>query len=225
MSPAIVLLSGGQDSSTCLFWALDAGRGGFAPVQALAFDYGQRHRVELEQARVIAGIAGIPITVLDLKQSLGSSVAGATELTGGGDVSAPHPLAQALPASFVPGRNAVFLAHAAAFAFAHGIRDIVFGASQTDYAGYPDCREAFVAATARSLSLALDADIRVHTPLMNLSKAETWRLANEMGVLDVITEHTHTDYHGDRSDRHPWGYGRLDNPASVLRAKGWEEAR
>jgi 7-cyano-7-deazaguanine synthase len=225
VTPALVLLSGGQDSSTCLFWALDAGRGGFAPVEALAFDYGQRHRVELNQARVVAELAGVSVTVLDLRDSLGASVAGATALTGAGDVSAAHHLAPAVPASFVPGRNAVFLAHAAAFAFARGIRDIVFGASQTDYSGYPDCREAFVHSTAASLGLALDTELRIHTPLMHLSKAETWRLANEMGVLDVIVEHTHTDYHGDRSERHPWGYGKLDNPASVLRARGWEEAR
>jgi 7-cyano-7-deazaguanine synthase len=119
----------------------------------------------------------------------------------------------------------VFLAHAAAFAYARGIRDIVFGASQTDYSGYPDCRRDFVDAMQLALGLALDTNLRIHTPLMDLTKAETWRLANELGVLETIIEHTHTDYHGDRSERHPWGYGKLDNPASVLRAKGWEEAR
>jgi 7-cyano-7-deazaguanine synthase len=222
---ALVLLSGGQDSSTCLFWALSAGHGAFAPVEAVAFSYGQRHAVELRQAEVIAGIAGVPLTVLDLTASLGASVAGASALTGEGDVAASHPLAPALPASFVPGRNAVFLAHAAALAYARGIGDLVFGASQTDYSGYPDCREDFVHATERSLGLALDAPLKIHTPLMHLAKAETWRLANELGVLDAIVEHTHTDYNGDRSERHPWGYGRLDNPASILRANGWEEAR
>jgi len=221
MPATLVLLSGGQDSSTCLFWAARA----FERVEALGFDYGQRHEVELRQAAVVAGIAGAPFTVLRLRDSLGVSVAGATALIGAGDVSAPHALAPELPASFVPGRNAVFLAHAAAFAFARGISDVVFGASQTDYSGYPDCREEFVDATARSLGLALDSDLRIHTPLMHLSKAETWRLAAELGVVDTIVEHTHTDYNGDRSERHPWGYGRLDNPASILRARGWEEAR
>ncbi len=194
-------------------------------MEAVAFAYGQRHAVELRQAAVVAGIAGVTLTVIDLTASLGATVAGATALMGSDDVSAPHPLAPALPASFVPGRNAVFLAHAAALAYTRGIRDIVFGASQTDYSGYPDCREDFVRATEKSLALALDAPLAIHTPLMNLTKAETWRMANELGVLETIVEHTHTDYHGDRSQRNPWGYGRLDNPASNLRARGWEEAK
>jgi 7-cyano-7-deazaguanine synthase len=225
VASALVLLSGGQDSSTCLFWALKAGHGGFERVEAVAFAYGQRHGVELEQARVVADIAGVPLTVLDLTESLGASVAGASALIGGGDVSTSHPLAANLPASFVPGRNAVFLAQAAAFAYARGNRDIVFGASQTDYSGYPDCRREFVDAMQQALGLALDTNLSIHTPLMDLSKAETWRLAKELGVLETIVEHTHTDYYGDRSERHPWGYGKLDNPASVLRAKGWEEAK
>lgn len=215
-SAALVLFSGGQDSTTCLHWALAR----FDRVEALGFAYGQRHAVELEQARKIAALAGVPYTVLDLEGTLGGSA-----LTDGGDTSAAHDLAPDLPASFVPARNAIFLAHAAGWAFRQGIRDLVFGASQTDYSGYPDCREGFVEAMARALALALDAPLTIHTPLMRLTKAETWRLAQELGCLDVVVEYAHTDYHGDRSERHPWGYGRLDNPASVLRAKGWDEAK
>lgn len=219
---ALVLFSGGQDSTTCLYWA----KARFDCVEAIGFDYGQRHAVELAQAATIAALAGVPYTVLDLRGTLGGSAL--TEA--GRDVNAPHERAPELPASFVPGRNAVFLAHAAAFAFTRGIQDgatvhLVGGMCQTDYSGYPDCRLDFVEAMERALGLALAADVRIHTPLMHLTKAETWRLANELGCLDVVVEHSHTDYHGDRSERHPWGYGKLDNPASVLRAKGFEEAR
>jgi 7-cyano-7-deazaguanine synthase len=219
---ALVLFSGGQDSTTCLYWA----RENFDRVEALGFDYGQRHAVELAQAVTIAALARVPCTVLDLRGALGGSAL--TEP--GKDVNAPHERAPHLPASFVPGRNAVFLAHAAAFAFRRGIVDgdavhLVGGMCQTDYSGYPDCRLDFVQAMARALGLALGADLRIHTPLMHLTKAETWKLAKDLGCLDVVVEHTHTDYHGDRSERHPWGYGKLDNPASVLRAKGYEEAR
>ncbi len=213
---ALVLLSGGQDSTTCLYWAARR----FARVEALGFRYGQRHAVELAQARTIAGLAGVPLTVLDLTGLLSGSA-----LTEAGDVNAPHALAPGLPASFVPGRNALFLTVAASFGFTRGIRDLVGGMCQTDYSGYPDCRLAFVESMERSLALALGADLRIHTPLMHLTKAETWKLARDLGCLDVVIEHSHTDYHGDRSERHPWGYGRLDNPASVLRAKGYEEAK
>ena len=226
---ALVLFSGGQDSTTCLFWALaPAPRGGgFAEVRALAFDYGQRHAVEIAQARRIARLADVPFEVLSLDGLLGGSALLADEA---GDTTAPHRLAPDLPASFVPGRNALFLTAAASRAFGLGITDLVGGMCQTDYSGYPDCRLDFVASQARTLSLALDADVTIHTPLMALTKAETWKLAADLGtvrgvsVLETVREHSHTDYHGDRSERHAWGYGRLDNPASVLRAKGYAEA-
>ncbi len=214
---ALVLFSGGQDSTTCLYWARER----FARVEALGFRYGQRHAVELVQAAKIAEMAGVPFTVLDLTGTLSGSALTEPEQ----DLNAPHALAPALPASFVPGRNAVFLAHAAAVGFTRGISDLVGGMCEADFSGYPDCRRAFVDAMARALALALGRDLRIHTPLMHLTKAETWKLAADLGCLDVVAEHSHTDYHGDRSERHPWGYGRLDNPASVLRAKGYEEAK
>ncbi|GBD00312.1 7-cyano-7-deazaguanine synthase [bacterium HR18] len=214
---ALVLLSGGQDSTTCLYWALHY----FPKVEAIGFHYGQKHAVELEQARKIAEQAGLPFTVLDLRGLLHGSALTEHDQ----DVSAAHPLAPHLPASFVPGRNALFLTLAASYGFTRGIHDLVGGMCQTDYSGYPDCRRAFIDAMERALSLALDTTIRIHTPLMHLTKAETWRLARELGILDVIIEQTHTDYNGDRSERHAWGYGRLDNPASILRARGYEEAK
>ena len=219
---ALVLFSGGQDSTTCLFWALTE----FPSVRAVGFDYGQRHAVELEQARAIADAAGVPYSVVDLRGLLGgSALTDASQ-----DVSAPHALAPDLPASFVPGRNALFLTLAASRAFLDGTHDLVGGMCEADYSGYPDCRQDFVDAQARAAGLALGAPVRIHTPLMRLTKAETWKLAADLGtvrgldVLDTVREMSHTDYNGDRSERHAWGYGRLDNPASVLRAQGYAEA-
>jgi 7-cyano-7-deazaguanine synthase len=216
---ALVLFSGGQDSTTCLFWALAR----FARVEAVGFDYGQKHAVELHQARLIAGRAGVPYTVFDLRGLLGASALTEHDR----DVAAPHPLNPSLPASFVPGRNALFLAVAASHAYTRGLYDLVGGMCQTDYAGYPDCRRAFVDAQQAALSLALDHDVRIHTPLMDLTKAETWKLARDLGrdVLETVRDLSHTDYNGDRTTYNAWGYGRLDNPASVLRARGYEEAK
>lgn len=215
--PALVLFSGGQDSTTCLFWAKQH----FASVAALGFDYGQRHAVELQQARLIADKAGVPFTVFDITGTLSGSALIEPEK----EVAAPHAQAPDLPASFVPGRNALFLTLAASHGFTQGIHDLVGGMCQADYSGYPDCRRVFIDAQAQALTLALDTDIRIHTPLMDLTKAETWKLANDLGVLPIVRDLSHTDYHGDRSEYHEWGYGRLDNPASILRAKGYAEAK
>lgn len=214
---ALVLLSGGQDSTTCLFWAKQH----FDTVRALGFDYGQKHRVELEQARVIADKAEVSFTVLDTGNLLEGSALTEHDL----DMSASHDKDEDLPASFVPGRNALFLSAAASHAYNHDITDLVGGMCQTDYSGYPDCRREFIDAMEASLSLALDAEIRIHTPLMDLTKAETWKLAKDLGVLELVRRDTHTDYNGDRSQFNEWGYGKLDNPASKLRAKGYREAK
>jgi 7-cyano-7-deazaguanine synthase len=224
---ALVLFSGGQDSTTCLFWALSPEGGGFERVEAVAFRYGQRHAVELEQAAQIAEAAGVLLHTLDLTGLFSGSALLADEAA---DTNENHVLAPDLPASFVPGRNALFLTAAASLAFTRGISDLVGGMCQTDFSGYPDCRLDFVESQAHALSLALDRDVTIHTPLMALTKAETWKLARDLGtvrgldVLETVREMSHTDYHGDRTERHAWGYGKLDNPASVLRAKGYAEA-
>ncbi|MGB3541713.1 7-cyano-7-deazaguanine synthase QueC [Rubrivirga sp.] len=224
---AIVLFSGGQDSTTCLFWALSPAYGAFDRVEAVSFEYGQRHAVELEQARQIADAAGVPHTVLDARGLLGGSALMADE---GGDTGAEHPLMPKLPASFVPGRNALMLTAAASYGFRKGIKHLVAGMCENDYSGYPDCRPDFAESQEKTLSLAFGSPIHVWTPLMHLVKAETWKLAADLGtvrglnVLQVVREMSHTDYHGDRSEKHDWGYGKLNNSASVLRAQGYAEA-
>jgi 7-cyano-7-deazaguanine synthase len=216
MRGAVVLFSGGQDSTTCLYWAIRQ----FSPVEALGFDYGQRHRVELEQAAKIAGMAGVRLHVVKLGGVLGDSAL--TDFDR--NIDARHPKDAGLPATFVPGRNLLFLSVAASFAYSRDIFDLVAGMSQTDYSGYPDCRRAFIDSLEMTLSLAMaPKSFRIHTPLMYLDKADTFKLAQDLGVLDIVLEYSHTDYYGDRSERHPWGYGKLDNEASRLRARGWHE--
>lgn len=214
---ALVLFSGGQDSTTCLYWA----KSKFERVEAIGFDYGQKHRVELDQAASIARGADVPFTVLDIRGTLKGSALTEHDK----DVSSAHERDAELPASFVPGRNALFLTLSAGHAYNRDISDIVGGMCQTDYSGYPDCRRVFVDSLQTSLSLAMDSDIRIHTPLMYLTKAETWKMAVDLNILKIVREQTHTDYNGDRSTLHEWGYGQLDNPASILRAKGYEEAK
>ena len=214
---ALVLFSGGQDSTTCLFWAKQQ----FRHVEALGFTYNQKHEVELKQASIIAQKARVPFKIMDIKGILQGSALTEHEK----DVSAQHELNEELPASFVPGRNAVFLAIAISHAYTLGITEVVGGMCQTDYSGYPDCRRVFIDSMQSSMSLALDQAIHIHTPLMYLTKAETWKLAYDLDVLEIVRDLSHTDYNGDRSTYNEWGYGKLDNPASILRAKGYEEAK
>lgn len=164
-SSALVLLSGGQDSTTCLLWAKEY----FEHVEAIGFNYGPKHLVELELAQVITDKAEVPFHVMDVKRMLqGSSLTEHEK-----DLNSPHELDASLPSSFVPSRNALFLTAATSFAYTRRIYDIVGGMCQTDHSGYPDCRRVFVDSPQTSLTLALDHDIRIHTPLMYLTKAET----------------------------------------------------
>ncbi len=221
---ALVLFSGGQDSTTCLAWALAR----FAWVETVGFDYGQRHAVELEaRVRILAAVhSRFPqwsdrlgedqLLALDvLKQIGGSALTDATKIEMGRD---------GLPTSFVPGRNVLFLTAAAALGYRRGIADLVGGMCETDFSGYPDCREKTITATAEALTLALDRRVTVHTPLMYIDKGQTWALAEELGgraLVDLIIEETVTCYEGDRVHRHDWGYGCGVCPACDLRAKGY----
>lgn len=207
---ALVVLSGGQDSTTCLFWA----KREFDEVMALSFNYGQRHALEVELARKIAEEAGVPHATLDchLIGQLGhNSLTDTAMEVEKGVAEDGRP-----PSTFVPGRNLFFLSMAAVYARERGIRHLVTGVSQTDFSGYPDCRDAFIRSLNVTLNLALDAQMVIHTPLMWLDKCETWALADELGVLDLVRHETLTCYNGVPGD----GCGEC--PACILRRRGLE---
>lgn len=224
---AVVLLSGGQDSTTCLFWAL--AQDDLDVVAALSFDYGQRHRVELTLAAERAAHVGLDHVVLPveaLRILAGGSLT--NTLVANTRAGAPAPAGwhaeHKLPPSFVPGRNALFLSLAAAYAVPRDIDTIVAGVCQQDRAGYPDCRYEFVDAIAKALRVGLDAPgLTIIAPLLYATKAETWGLASDLGVLDEIVFNTHTCYEGNRTDLHSWGYGCGECGACVERARGYDE--
>lgn len=208
----LLLFSGGQDSTTCLYWA----KKHFSCVEALFFHYEQRHRIEYESAVRIAGQENIPLHELHVpafKEIGGTAMIDAVQIKQGADN---------LPNTFVPGRNIVFLSLAASLAYKRGIHDLVTGVSDTDYSGYPDCHSDFIAAMEKSLNRGLDYTLRIHAPLQKLDKAGIWALSDELGVLNTIVEHTHTCYLGERGERHEWGYGCGKCPACILRKKGYE---
>ena len=224
-SGALVLFSGGQDSTTCLAWALQR----HARVETIGFAYGQRHAVEMDcRPRVLAELRGrFPAWagrlgddhVLDL--SLLGQVSD-TALTSGRAIELQ---ANGLPNTFVPGRNLLFLGFAATVAYRRGLGVLVGGMCETDYSGYPDCRDNTIKAMQVALSLGLDMPMVIETPLMWLDKADTWRLAEQLGgdaLVDLVVEHTHTCYLGERGTRHPWGYGCGQCQACALRRRGWE---
>jgi 7-cyano-7-deazaguanine synthase len=222
---ALVLFSGGQDSTTCLAWALAR----YSSVETIGFDYGQRHRVEM-QAR-LAVIGALRQDFPDWAQKLGidhvlelAALAEVSETSLTRDVAISM-AADGLPNSFVPGRNLLFLTFAAALAYRRGIKHLVIGVCETDYSGYPDCRDDTIKAMQIALNLGMETRFVVHTPLMFIDKAATWALAQELGgpaLIEAIVEHSHTCYNGDRSTRHAWGYGCGQCPACDLRAAGWE---
>lgn len=223
---ALVLFSGGQDSTTCLAWALDR----YAAVETVGFDYGQRHRSELDaRPRVLAALRdgfaqwagrlgedhGLPLDVL--KAIGGSALTDDVRIEMG---------ANGLPTTFVPGRNILFLTAAAALAYRRGIANLVGGMCETDFSGYPDCRNDTIEATGAALNLGMQADFTIETPLMWIDKAGTWALAESLGgkaLVDLIVEETVTCYEGDRTHRHAWGYGCGTCPACELRKKGYEK--
>lgn len=225
---ALVLFSGGQDSTTCLAWALAR----FARVETVGFAYGQRHAVELAcREPVRQGLAALadwggrlgPDHMVDLGASLAGI--GATALTSDAEI---RMTAEGLPSTFVPGRNLVFLAYAAAVAYRRGLRRIVAGMCETDYSGYPDCRDDTLKAMQLALNLGMQRRFVVETPLMWVDKAATWELAEQLGgapLVELIVEHTHSCYRGDRANRHEWGYGCGSCPACDLRAAGWRRWR
>lgn len=206
---AAVVFSGGQDSTTCLIQAVR--RYGRDNVQAVTFQYGQRHAVELERARFIAQDLGVRQTVFDL--SLMRQLTDNALMDGQAEI---RTAANSVPNTFVDGRNALFLLYTAIYAKNQNIRHIITGVCETDFSGYPDCRDVFVKSMNVTLNLAMDYDFQIHTPLMHLTKAQTWELADEMGCLEYIREHTHTCYLGVAG-----GCGEC--PSCVLRERGLAE--
>lgn len=223
---ALVLFSGGQDSATCLSWALDR----YSRVETIGFDYRQRHAVELEvrqgfRQQVAALRDGWaarlgPDHMLDAR---GLADIGGTAMI---ESVAIETGSHGLPTTFVPGRNLLFLTYAAAVAYRRGIKTIVTGVCETDFSGYPDCRDDTIKAMQVALNLGMETRFVVETPLMWIDKAATWALADRLGgkaLTDLITEQTHTCYLGDRTHRHGWGYGCGTCPACDLRSEGWRK--
>jgi 7-cyano-7-deazaguanine synthase len=222
---ALVLFSGGQDSTTCLAWALDR----FAHVETLGFDYGQRHRIELDVRPTV--LATMRERLPHLAGKLGEdhlvdlAVLGKisdTALTREREIAMQ---ATGLPNTFVPGRNLVFLTFAAALAYRRSAKHIVAGVCETDFSGYPDCRDDTMKAMQIALNLGMDSRFVIHTPLMWIDKAATWRLAHTLGgdaLIEIIRRDTHTCYNGDREHMHDWGYGCGACPACKLRAAGYQ---
>jgi len=209
---ALVLLSGGQDSTTCLYWAMS--HFGRDRVTAISFDYGQRHRIELECAATIAATAGVTHSCLpiDTFTALGGDALTDSDVQVGIELDRQT----GLPNTFVPGRNLIFLTFAAAYAYQRGIRHLVAGVAQTDYSGYPDCRLQTIVSLQETIRLGMEIDVEIHTPLIHKSKKETIELARDIGALDAMAD-THTCYNGKRP---PCGAC----PACLLRAKGFAEA-
>jgi 7-cyano-7-deazaguanine synthase len=223
-SRALVLFSGGQDSTVALAWALER----FEAVETVGFDYGQRHRIELDcRLRIRDRLPVLspayaqrlgPDHLLDLT-TLGSI--SETALTRDSEIAFAE---SGLPTTFVPGRNLIFLSYAAAIAYRRDCKHIVLGVCETDYSGYPDCRDDTIKAMQVALGLGLDRRLVLHTPLMWRDKAQTFALAKHIGgqpLLDLVIEESHSCYLGDRTTRHDWGYGCGHCPACELRAKGY----
>ena len=221
---ALVLFSGGQDSTTCLAWALEH----FERVETLGFHYGQRHRIELDcRAPILDELRSLfPQWASRLGEDhlLDLAVLGQLSSTALTDDRAIAFEANGLPNTFVPGRNLIFFNFAAALAYRRGLKVLVGGMCETDYSGYPDCRDDTIKALQVALNLGMDRRFVLETPLMWLDKAATWRLAENLGgasLVEALLEHTHSCYLGDRQHRHAWGYGCGTCPACDLRAKGW----
>ncbi len=225
---ALVLFSGGQDSTACLAWALDR----YTHVETVGFDYGQRHAIELTQRKIVlqeirhrfpywGGKLGDD-HVVDLK-TLGQL--SDTALTSDAEIAYEK---NGLPNTFVPGRNLLFLTYAAAIGYRRALHCLVGGMCETDFSGYPDCRDDTIKAMQVALSLGMGQRFTLETPLMWIDKAQTWGLTHALGgaaLIELVIEHTHTCYLGERNERHAWGYGCGACPACTLRAKGYNEFR
>ena len=222
---ALVLFSGGQDSSLCLAYALTE----YDYVETIGFDYGQTHKIELACREVIR--AELKAFQADWAAKLGADhmldlpalhQIGGSAMMGDGEIKM---LENGLPSTFVPGRNLLFLTYAAAMAYRRGLSVLVGGMCETDYSGYPDCRRETLDKLTTTLNLGMEMSLNIDTPLMYFDKAQSWNMTHEIGgmaLVEMMIEHTHSCYRGDRNQRHEWGYGCADCPACELRARGFE---
>jgi len=199
---AVILFSGGQDSTTCLYWAKQK----FENVFTLGFDYNQKHNIELEQAKKIAIKANVDFKIINIDLTIKDNKKNNRY-------------------DFIKVRNSIFLLLTSNFAIQNNIENIVAGMCKSDYSNFPDCRIDFLNKVNECVNLSLESNIKFHLPLINLSKAEVWKLGKQLGILEIIIKDTHSDYNGNRKNLNEWGYGNLDNLASVVRAKGYEEAK
>lgn len=223
---ALIMFSGGQDSATCLAWACTH----FNYVETVGFDYGQRHSIEMQARETV--ITQLRETFPQWDSKIGDdhivdlSALGQiseTSLTRDVEITINE---TGLPSTFVPGRNLIFLNFAAALGFRRGLTTLIGGMCEADFSGYPDCRKETLDAQMQAISLGMDRPFRLETPLMHVSKAGAWTLARELGgepLVELILEHTHSCYLGERGERHSWGYGCGSCPACELRAKGWTD--
>ncbi|MGC6472117.1 MAG: 7-cyano-7-deazaguanine synthase QueC [Parvibaculales bacterium] len=222
---ALVLLSGGQDSSLCLAYALTR----YPRVETVSFDYGQTHRVELECRHAIRDAFKGFSRQWDKRLGEDHLLSlpaipeiGGTALTDNSDITM---MENGLPSTFVPGRNLLFLTYAAALAYRRGLKVLVGGMCETDYSGYPDCRRDTLDKLETAINLGMESKLSIETPLMYLDKAQSWSMTHDIGgdaLVDIICEHSHSCYRGNRDKRHAWGYGCNDCPACDLRARGYE---
>lgn len=224
-SKALILFSGGQDSTACLAYALNK----FVHVETLGFDYGQTHKIELDcRAALRAEICKLNGWGAKLGEDHTLSLPalaeiGGTALIGEGDIKM---MANNLPSTFVPGRNLLFLTYGAALAYRRGLDVLVGGMCETDFSGYPDCRRDTLDALETAINKGMESAITIDTPLMHIDKTATWEMAHQLGgnaLVQLTIEHSHTCYRGDRDTRHAWGYGCNDCPACELRAAGFEK--
>jgi len=223
---ALILFSGGQDSATCLAWALDK----YDYVETVGFNYEQRHAIEMECRKVVLGSVSAAFPKWGAKMGedhiVDLSALGAiseTSLTRDVEITMDE---EGLPSTFVPGRNLIFLNFAAAVAYRRGITTLIGGMCEADFSGYPDCRKETLDAQMQAISLGMDKTYTLETPLMHLSKAGAWKLAEELGgraLVNLIVEDSHSCYMGSRGERYDWGYGCGRCPACYLRSKGWAE--
>lgn len=200
MKDVVILFSGGQDSTTCLYWAKKR----FNKIYAVGFDYGQKHKIEIEAAQKICDKENIDYKIFNIEDLLKTNNTTNLRLT--------------------EGRNSLFITIAGVYAKGLGVSDLITGTCQMDFQDYPDCRRKFIDSIQLTLTLGMDIDFRIHTPLMYLTKAETWKMAKELNILDIIIKDTMTDYNGSKIFNE-WGYGVNDNHATELRVEGYYEAK